>query len=398
MLEGASVRFSPNVFDAKYNAARVKLAQSALVPSRIFDDTAVWSTRPSPSTRELFVAGVLGTDGKYHLEARPSATPPTRAGDTRHSILLEQIASNQFRWDTRVDLAVGTVTADDFANAIEALLRAPEGRNERELRDDYRAAFPRAMSVFGKGFTIDSLGASAGGLGTTNVTMKLRFQPELMKPAYPALAGYLDKYLGPMKSHFAVADRSGAPLFDVVGRDRVMTIRYRLDHGKLVTLLGAPKSWPDTAVLTVDLSLKVKLFTVGFKKLATEFVISNTSSGNAHERAWTMIAQHEPDWDLPLITERLIRSPLRHPFEGQGAMFRLSVRDSTGAETVFGRRTRLDVQESAIMRFLGSLGSHAIGDLDGKVEDDEHRFLHDGLVALQSDLRALMGRPARDTH
>ncbi|HMA22533.1 MAG TPA: hypothetical protein VKP00_01035, partial [Gemmatimonadaceae bacterium] len=207
-------------------------------------------------------------------------------------------------------------------------------------------------------------------------------------PAFPALASYLDKYLGPAKYHLALADRSGAPLFDVVGRDRSLTLRYRVKQGQLVTLLGPPRPWPDSLVLTSDVSLKVKVFTVGFHQLVTDFVISNTG----HDRAWTLVAQREPNWDLPLLTERLLRAPLHRPFEGAGAMFRMSVRDSAGTQSVYTRRTRLDVQESAIMRFVGSLASHAVGDLNQKVEIEEDRFLHEAFAALQADTRALGGR------
>ena len=69
-------------------------------------------------------------------------------------------------------------------------------------------------------------------------------------------------------------------------------------------------------------------------------------------------------------------------------MFRIGVRDSAGAQTVLARHARLDVQESAIMRFIGSLASHAMGDLDTKVEIEEDRFIRDRFTALQADLRA----------
>lgn len=388
MLDGVAARFAPNVFDARYNTARVKLAQSALVPSRIFDDTTVWESRATPAARAMFVAGAIGADGRYHLDARPSLTPAARAGDSRHSIVLEQLASNQFRWDTHVDLSIGATSADEVAAVFTDLLRAPEGRTERELRDDYRAAFPRATAAFGRGFVLDSLIVAPAALGTTSVMLRFVYHPELMKPSLPKLADYLDKYLGPAKYHFALFDRNGgAALFDVAGRDRAMTIRYRLQGGRLVSLLGPPRPWSDSLMLLADVSVKVKMFTVGFHDLATDFAISNTSSGNIHDRAWTVVAQKEPKWELPLITERLIRSPLRRPFEGQGVLFRLSVRDSAGGQTMFGRHTRLDVQESAIMRFIGSLGSRAVGDLDGGVEDEEHRFLREGLTALAADLR-----------
>jgi hypothetical protein len=389
MFEGVAIRFAPNVYDAKYGLARVKLGQSALVPSRIFDDTAVWGARTDASTRRLFVAGTAESDGRYRLDTRPALTPAARLGDTRHSILLEQILPNQYRWDTRVDLAIGAVTADEIAAAFTFLMRAADGRTEKELRDDYRAAFPRTAAAFGRGFALDSISVAPGALGSTNVTMRFGFHPETLRSSYPLLAGYLDKYLGPAKSHWLLSDRSGAPLFEITGRDRWMTFKYRLYEGKLVSLLGPPKAWPDTLTLTTDLSLKVKLFTVGFHDLATEFVFSNINSGNGRERAWTIVAQREPKWDLPLLTERLIRSPLRRPFEGQGAMFRLSVRDSAGAQTIFTRHARLDVQESAIMRFLGGLAAHALGDLDERVELEEQRYLRDGFLAMQADLRAL---------
>jgi len=392
MIAGAAARFAPNDFGPKYKSARVKLAQSALVPSRIFDDTSVWDARPSASVRYLYVAGTA-VDGRYSLESRPSLTPPARAGDTRHSVMLEQLESSVFRWDTRVDLAIGSITAEDMSNLISLLLRAPEGRTEPALREDYRTAFPRAMAAFGKGFSVDSLHVAPAGQGATNVTITIGFHPDLMKPAYPELAKYLDKYLGPAKYHLALAERGGGPaLMEVIGRDRSMTMRYRLQQGKLVSLTGAPRPWPDTLQLTADVSLKVKIFTVGFHDLVTDFVISNSG----HDRAWAVVAQHEPSWDLPFITERLIRSPLRRPFEGQGSLLRIGVEDATGPGTapqsILTRHTRLAVQESAIMRFIGSLASHALGDLDERVEIEEHRFIHDGLEGLGSDVRALAAR------
>ena len=131
---------------------------------------------------------------------------------------------------------------------------------------------------------------------------------------------------------------------------------------------------------------------VGFHNLVSDFVISNSP----HERSWTIVAQREPSWDLPLVAERFIRTPLHRPFEGAGSMFRLSIFDSVGTQTLFARRTRLDVQESTIMRFLGSLASHAIGDLEAKVELEEDRFLRDAFTALQADLRAASGRWAAE--
>jgi hypothetical protein len=386
MLEGIATRFAPNDFAPKYKTGRVKLAQSALVPSRVFDDTSVWEARPSASERLLYVTGEP-VDARYRLESRATLLPATRAGESRHTISLEQLGQNVFRWDTRVELAIGTISSEDISNLISALLRSADNHTEAALREDYRTAFPRSTAAFGKGFAVDSLRVSPGAQGTTNVAITVGFHPEVMRSTYPALSGYVDKYLGPAKYHFVFAERGGGPgMMEIVGRDRAMTLRYRLHDGKLVSLLGPPVQWPDTLQMTADVSVKVKLFTVGFHNLLADFVISNSG----RDRGWAVVAQHEPQWDLPFITERLIRSPLRRPFDGQGSLFRLSVEDSpNGGQTMFSRRTRLDVQESAIMRFIGSLASHAMGDLDEKVELEEHRFLRDGIDALEGDLKAL---------
>lgn len=387
LFDAVATRFTQVDLAPRYDAARVRLAQSALVPSRIFDDTVVWAVRPSPGLRLLYVSGTT-TNGHYWLEPRPALTPPIRTGDTRHTIALELLAPSVYRWDTNVELAIGPITAEEISVLLSTLLGAAEGKAERDLREDYRTAFPRATAVFGRGFSLDSLRVTPSAIGATSVMLTGGFHPELMRGTYPNLAAYMDKYLGPAKYHFALADRSGAALFDVEGHDRSMTVRYRLKQGHLVTLLGPPRPWPDSVVLTSDVSLKVKVFTVGFHNLVTDFVISDVG----HDRSFTVVAQHEPSWDLPMLTERLLRAPLHRPFEGAGSLFRIGVRDSAGLQSAFVRRTRLDVQESAIMRFVGSLASHAVGDLNAKVEIDEDRFLRDGFVALQADTRALGAR------
>ena len=389
LFNAIATRFDEVEIGPRYDFSRVKLAQSALVPSRIFDDTLVWESRPTPSVRLLVISGEAN-GGRYRVERQRTLAPASRLGDTRHTIALERLAQDSYRWETNVDLAVGTITAEGVASMVSALFRSPEGRTDREVRDDYAAAFPRTSTAFGRGFAVDSLRVLSGALGTTSVSLSIGFHPETMRPVFPAFASYLDKYLGPAKYHVTLTDLTGSPLLDVAGRDRMMTVRYRVQHGRLVSLLGTPHPWPDTLHLNADVSLKVRLFTVGFRKLSTDFVIANSG----HDRSWTVVARREPDWDLPLITERLIRSPLRRPFEGEGSMFRVAVRDSAGGgtQTIFTRNGRLDVQESTIMRFLGSLASHMLGDLDKRVEAEEDRFIRDGFRALQADLHVVGGR------
>ncbi len=386
LFDAIAARFTRVELAPKYEYARRRLAETALVPSRVFDDTAVWSLMPSTSTRVLLVHGEMDDKtSRYRLETRAALTPIISGGETRHTMELRSLEPDVYRWDTNVDMAVGPISAAEVSNLAVALFRAPEARTEAQVREDYRAAFPKTSAVFGRGFAIDSLRVAAAAGGGTSVTITAGFHAETMRASYPALADYLEKYFGPAKYHFALADKDGTPFLDAAGRDHILTLRYRIDDGKLVSLTGAPRPWPDTLRLTSDVLMKVKVFKAGFHSLVTDFVTSNVG----HDRAFTIVAQHEPQWDLPLASQRLIRTPLHRPFIGQGSLFQLSVRDSAGGQTIFSRRTRFDVQESTIARFLGSLAGRMMSDLDGTVEAEEDRFLRDGFLAMQADLRTV---------
>jgi hypothetical protein len=51
------------------------------------------------------------------------------------------------------------------------------------------------------------------------------------------------------------------------------------------------------------------------------------------------------------------------------------------------RQSRLAVQESAILRFLNSLGTKAMDDFGGKVEREEDAFLRALFAAMREDAR-----------
>src|SRR5690606_26425605 len=98
--------------------------------------------------------------------------------------------------------------------------------------------------------------------------------------------------------------------------------------------------------------------------------------------------RREPEWRFPLATDRLIKSPLRSPFEGRGTEVRLAVRDDLGSQAMSVRQARTAVKESAIMRWLGGLGSTAFGDFAGRSEAEENRFLMELFGALRQDVAA----------
>ncbi|HTJ21709.1 MAG TPA: hypothetical protein VL383_04910, partial [Gemmatimonadaceae bacterium] len=70
LFGSVGMRFSQVERTPQYDRARVRLAESALVPSRVFNDTTVWPVRPTPQIRLLYISGDLGSDGRYLLETR----------------------------------------------------------------------------------------------------------------------------------------------------------------------------------------------------------------------------------------------------------------------------------------------------------------------------------------
>jgi hypothetical protein len=378
------IRYSQVSRDAKYEFARNELNHNALVPSRVFDDSAVWTSEPSPVLRALLVQGA-SEGGRYQFTSGTAPPRPQRLGESRHLITLARLSPNEYVWDTNVEFALGAVSAAEVGTLTTALLGSGEHGTDQELRADYRAVTPRAATALSSLFSMDSIHAMQFSDGTSDVHVTIGLHTDRLKPRFPAFADYVARYANPAHYHFSLTDRSGAIWFDVSGADRQFTIHYRAAQGKLAPLYGPPRTRPDTMELHVDFTTKLKLFTVGLQNLVTDFIITNAP----HERAWTLIAKREPDWKLPLITQRLIRSPLHRPFEGTGVIFHLGVRDSAEAQTLLERRAHATVQESGILRFLNSLGSGAMSDLADRTEREEEDFLREVFVALHADARAL---------
>ena len=384
-LFGALVmRYTQPTRDAKFEHARNLLNRNALVPSNIFDDSTIWTGMPSPVLRALFVQAGF-EEGRYHFVSRSAVTRPARLADSRHLITLARLSPNEFVWDTNVDFALGSVTPAEIGDLTAALLGSAEHGSEAEFRANYRAAAPRAAAVLGLLFSIDSIRTTPFSDGTTGVSLTVGLHTDSLRRRFRAFGDYVAKYANPAHYRVSVTDRSGASWFDVQGADRAMSIRYRTANGRLAPLHGPPRARPDTMELHLDFTTKMKIFTVGLEKLVMQLVVTDTP----HERALTFVGRHEPEWRLPLVTEHLIRTPLRRPFTGEGVIFHIGVRDSAGAQTLLERRAHLTVQESAILRFLNSLGSPAMSDLADRTEREEEQFLREIFAALQADALTL---------
>jgi hypothetical protein len=143
---------------------------------------------------------------------------------------------------------------------------------------------------------------------------------------------------------------------------------------------------PERLELRADAFAKVMIFTVGATNVVGDFSFVRAP----RERGWLVRLNREPEWHLPLAVRHFIRAPLRRPFEGGGTVLRITVRDSADAQTQLTRDLRTTVKESAIVRWMGSLGFTAMSDYAGKTEEEENRFLADAFDALRLDLRGIL--------
>ena len=374
------------VRNPKYEYAHVQLARGALSPSQVFDDTAAW-TGASGAVRILETVA-SHVDDKYVMSSRRGVPAPAKPADGRHVTTLSRLSDNQYRWDTTVDFALGGARPNDIALVISRLLAAGEGLGEREARADLAKSVPRTAAVLGNVFSLDSLRPTPLQDGTTAVTLGISVHSEQLKQRFPAFGDYVHRYVDPARLRFVLTDAAGVPYLEAQGKDRFLTIRLRTRAGHLVPLSGPPKPMPDSLVIIADLTVKMKMFNVGFHDLTMDFVNSARSD---NERDWIVMARKEPQWNLPLIAARLIRAPLRYPFAGEGALFRLGLRAGEGDQpTVLVRQGRLGVQESAILKFVNSLTSRAMDDFGARVEHEENQWLREVFLGLRDDARGAL--------
>jgi hypothetical protein len=386
VLSALEQRYTRVQRDAKFTNARMKIARYALTPSKIENDSSIWTahTGSSGATRELTIEGAF-SNAQYSFITHAVAGLPARVGDSRHVMRLSPLAEDEYQWATDVDHSVGAMPPARAGDVFTALLASGE-RTPATIRADYRAAFPRTMQAVGRLFVLDSVATSAQGDGSTIVSLRLFMDANRLRASNPSMAKYVDKYVSSAKYHLRLTDKSGAEWFDAnaPAGDRV-TLRFRSRNGVLQPLLGAARPMPDSLLFTVDALAKFGMFTVGVSDMQGSFV----QVRSATDRGWLMRFQKEPEWHLPLAAKQLLRSPLRRPFEGSGILFRVGFRNAPNAPTMLYRKFDVAVRESAIMRFIGSLGFTAMSDYAGGVEAEENRFLAEMFAAMRADVRAI---------
>jgi len=382
IFTGFAYRFYNVQRDSRFQRARTLMGQYALVPSRLHRDSSLWN-HFSDSGRTLLVRAEFTGDA-YRFSADAAPPLPSSVGQERHALNLQWHGGGDYEWDLSVDHAIGPAPPVAIGAAILAALTAAEGRSADAALADARDAFPRTGAVLGLLFDIDSLRTTTTD-GATRVALGLSFRPDRLRPHYPRLAAYVDKYIMPTVYSASLRGPDSATVVDLEGRDGWLVVRLRSRDHRLVALDGPPRPAPDSLRLHANVSMKYGLFRVGFTDLVGDFI---TQRGPRY-RAWALRFQQEPAWHFPLAVDKLISTPLRRPFEGRGIEFLLGVRSDLGPQTISIRHTRLMVNESAIMRWLGRLGASAFGEFTGATEIEENRFLYEMFAALREDVAAM---------
>lgn len=363
----------------------MKLANAAFLPSRVWNDTTVW-TVSADSQRTLLIAGRFD-DGRYLLDAARTVPEPERPAESRHTISLTRLSDDVYAWDTDVSYVLGSVTAPDVGAYVGALMSAAEGKNERELRAEYGATAPLTSAVLSQLFRVDSIGTTNLADHSTLATFALTMTPQGVEARYPNFARYMRRYAQTARMRWTLTDQAGATYLECSASNGHIVLRVRTLGGKAVSIVGPARPMPDSLTLNGEIfTMKVGRFTVGVREYHSDFTIIRGD----HERAFDVVSRREPHWVLPLITEHLIRGSLRRPFQGSGALFRIGVRDdSSGAQTKLHRRLHLEVEESLILRFIGRLGAIAVSDYAGKAEREQNAWLAEVFSALVADIRAI---------
>lgn len=378
-------RFTNVVRVPRYARARELLGRYALTPSAIYNDSTVWTAYGPDGTRTLFGDASI-TGGRYVFTNVPSSEPLSSPGDGRHIMRLRKLGSDQYEWFTGVDFAMGRITAADVANVINRWLAATEGRDGAALRADGLAAFPRTAAVGGRLFAIDTVISVHDADGANALYVQLHLTPDGIRAQLPNYAEYLDKYINKVKLRFTLSDAGGVPWVEGASSGGRFTLRLRTRGGHFAPITGAPRAMPDTLTLKLDMTAKIKLFTIGVEHLTGEWVNVETP----HERGWSLRFTREPAWVLPPLVGHLVRTSLRRPFQGQGSTFRIGIRDEPGAQTLLTRRGMTVVQESAILRFVGKLGGTAVSDFVSRAEADENRYDASLFAAMRADVNAAL--------
>jgi len=383
LLNALADRFGPVELSPELARTRPRLTRYSMTPSRILDDTAMWTSR-GDDDRTLEIAGAR-RGGIYTLFPYHGVQAPRTPGHARHVMHLEALGDDEFRWTSIDEVALGPITAADLDRALTAIFLAAERSDGDDARSQARPAFPRASASIARMFVIDSLRNVRDPDGATSVVLGIGLRPKHAERFFQSLGAYARKYWVPIRWHAVLRDSLDVRWGEFTKRDSSIVLRFRVKDGSLAPLNAAPRRLDDIMRLTADASVKVGIFRVGVRDLD----VLTSRSTSAMTMSLTFRFLDEPEWQLPPLVARLIRSPLRRPFEGSGALMRYGVRtQATGDDTAstVWRDIDVTVRESGILRFFGRLGGTALSEFRAGAEREAERLWGETLRGLAEDI------------
>src|SRR5688500_446299 len=221
-----ALRFGPLSRTPKLEEVRPRLVRHSLSPSKIFEDSALWSSR-SGTTRTMLVAGSRTARGGYLLAHRPQAASPERPGDGRATIQLAQLGAGEYGWHSIDELAVGGTSAADLGTVLVRTFAAIEGVPGPAIRAGYRQALPHTTAALGRYITLDSIRSVRQADGASLVSFTIRLDPKRLEATMPHFAKYARDYISPARYRITLTDRTGALWLEAVQDDDLLNLRSR---------------------------------------------------------------------------------------------------------------------------------------------------------------------------
>ena len=324
LTSSIGARFGPAVPADGFDDVRSRFARSALIPSRLFADSAVWTSFGAES-RALRLGG--GSEGnRYILGFRDLSRLSGLPGETRRSVDLQRLSGSEYEWAVRDELVVGSVSPDQLGAALTAVFRGAESGTATSAEAVVRGALPRTAASLGRLATLDEITLVPRPDGSTRITIEATLDPRRIERQFPDYARFLERYVARTRLALTAEDATGVDWWRARFADNRLTIDLAVHRGALTPLEGAPRRMPNALRARVDASTRVSIFGVGFSDLVGDVTLRRT----AGEKSFVVHFPREPKWHLPLLVEQFIRAPLGRPFEGEGATFGFSASRSGG--------------------------------------------------------------------
>ena len=396
LVEALAARFGPTEHESAFETLRPKLARSALVPSRVFDDATSWSERGG-NWRSVGFEG-SSSAGTYRIGLRDVARTPRAPGEYRGHLRLTRTEDGRYEWAMREELAAGPIRPAELAAALTALVRGAEARDGASARAELRSALPHTTAALARLFRLETLDLAQDAHGATVVRLAVRLVPEALSPEAPRCAAFVERYFAPMRFKMTVGDLSGRAFWTLDAADKLWTLGLRVRAGSLVPLQGPPdRGVPDDLVATIDYSTKMGIFRVGVRRLVASVSLTRSPA----EKGFLARFREAPQWQLPFLIKPFLQGSLRYPFEGPGSEAGWSAIEQPSG-TLLVREYRARVRESWIVRWLGGLAGTAVVEFRRGAEAEAERFTRECFLALRDDMVRLQaneaprpGRPPR---